>query len=208
MADFPRPALVPASHFDVLLGGEDPARLSRLAHESAQALLHRVRDDPRPEVLDRIVDYTDAHGIDAVAELWSQASAKSLPGALWRMYLLRALIGQDVEQVSIAYRTGVETLATIDPVVAGAGVPTGPEEVRRVIEEILRGAFTGDFGLAIDRAAAVCRLVAAGSVELADTSDVAAPERASELTRRAARLSRMAADLDAAARLWRTDSLD
>ena len=116
--------------FDGYLGAEDPAQLSRVAHDTAAAILARVRADPDPEVVARLVTYTDEHGVDAIAELWSHASARSLPGALWRVYLLRTLIRQDPVGLSLAFQRGTEVSRTIDQVVAGAAIPAGPDEVR------------------------------------------------------------------------------
>ena len=136
--------------------------------------------------------YTDEHGIDAVAELWSRASARSLPGALWRLYLLRLLIRQDPTGTSFLFQRGTEVSATIDPVVAGAPTPTGPDEIVALADDILRGIFAGDFGIALDRAAAFCRVMAAGATSVADDSDATEPERTTELTTRALRFAELA----------------
>jgi hypothetical protein len=194
--------------FEAFLGGEDPAQISRVAHETAQALLARVRADPDPEVVDRLVAFTDAHGIDALAELWSRSNAKSLPGALWRIYLLRLLIRQDAERTAYLYQRGREGLASIDLVVAAAPNPTGPAEITELADRILRGLFEGDFAVALDRAAAFCRVAASGAASVADDRDAVDPDRASELTTRALRFTRTAEELTVCARLWRSDSLD
>lgn len=208
MADFHRPVRMPAEHFDFVKGGEDPAVLVRSAHETAQALVSRVRANPDPEVVSRLVAFAEREGIDAVAELWSRAAAVTLPGALWRLYLLREMVRRDAEQVSITYARGVERLTGIDPVVAGAPNPAGPEELLALADEILRGVFEGDLALALDRAAAFCRVAADGSLDLADDSDATEPQRADVLTRRASRLSRLAEELSASARLQRDGALD
>lgn len=208
---FHRPTKLPPRAFDAFMGGEDPAHLSRMAHDTAAALLARVRENPDPEVVGRLISYTDEHGIDAIAELWSQASPKSLPGALWRVYLLRTLIRQDPRGVSLAYQRGAEVSHTIDQVVAGAPVPAGPDEVRELADRILHGLFVGDFAVALERAAAFCRLTAAGQASLADDADAVDhvhPERSRELTQRALRLTQLADELAACARLWRRDALD
>lgn len=210
-ADFHRPTRFPPGMFEGFLGAEDPAHLSRVAHDTAAALLSRVRSDPDPAVVARLVSYTDEHGIDAIAELWSQASAKSLPGALWRVYLLRALIRQDPLGVSLGFQRGTEVSHTIDQVVAGAPIPAGPTEVQELADQILRGLFGGDFAVALERAAAFARVVAAGFASLADdadASDTAHPDRSGRLTQRALRLTQLADEFASCARLWRRDSLD
>ena len=194
--------------FEAFLGGDDPAQISKVAHETAQALLSRVREDPDPDIVDRLVAYTDEHGIDAIAELWARSNPKSLPGALWRIYLLRLLIRQDAEGTAVLYQRGTEVIVSIDPVVAGAPTPAGPGEVTELADRILRGVFEGDFAVALDRAAAFCRVTAAGCLSVADDRDPLDPDRASELTTRALRFTSTAEELTACARLWRSDSLD
>ena len=207
-SDYHRPTRIPPGMFEGFVGGDDPATLSRVAHDTASAILARVREDPDPVIVQRLITYTDEHGIDAIAELWSQSSAKSLPGALWRVYLLRTLIRQDPVGVSHAFQRGTEVSHTIDQVVAGAAIPAGPAEVQELADRILHGVFTGDFAVALERAAAFCRVVAAGFASLADDADAAHPDRPTELTQRALRLTQLADEFTSCARLWRRDALD
>ena len=206
--DFHKPALFGGPEFGAFPGGEDPAAVNRIAHETARALVARARESDDPAVVDRIVAYVDEHGVDAVAELWARASARSLPGALWNLSLIRIMIRQDPDGVALLFQRGTEILGTIDPVIAGAPDPAGPQEVLDLAEQILHGVFRGDLGTALDRAAAFCRVEAAGAASVADDQEPTSPERASELTRRAARLQTTAEDFDACARLARSDSLD
>lgn len=208
MADHSRPVLFRGSEFEAFAGGDDPAAILRAAHRSAHQLLARARQAGDPEVVDRLVSYTDEHGIDALAELWARSSAFSLPGALWRIYLVRVLIRQDPDAAALLFQRGTEVLRTIDPVVAGAPLPAGPQEVLELADRILRGAFDGDFAIALERAAAFCRVAAAGALDVADDQEAVAPERASELTTRAQRLSITADELAACARMSRADTLD
>ena len=147
--EFHKPTQFSGSKFESFEGGEDPAQISRVAHETAQALLSRVRERADEGVIDRLVAFTDEHGIDAVAELWARASPRSLPGALWRIYLMRALVRQDATGTSFLFQRGSEIATTIDPVVAGATTPTGPAEITDLADLILRGRSAGDFGVAL-----------------------------------------------------------
>ncbi|ARC55874.1 hypothetical protein AS850_02125 [Frondihabitans sp. 762G35] len=205
--DFHRPAQFAGHEFEAFQGGADPAVMHRVAHESASALLARVRQDPTPEILDRLVAFTDSNGIDALAELWASATPHSLPGALWRVYLMRAVIRQSPDDIALLFDRGTHVTSTIDQVVAGAPAPASPAEILDLADRILRGVFDGDFALALDRGAAFCRLAAAGATDVADDLDPTRPDRASELTRRALRLSELAVDLSACAALWRDGSL-
>ncbi|MCU1549780.1 MAG: DNA-directed polymerase subunit beta [Glaciihabitans sp.] len=207
-SDFHKPTQYSGDKFDTYEGGEDPAQVLRVAHDTAHALVNRARDNDDPEILSRLVAYTDEHGIDAIAELWARSSPRSLPGALWRIYLMRLLIRQDPEGTSLLFQRGSEILQTIDTVVAGAPMPTGPDEITDLADEILRGVFVGDFSIALDRAAAFCRVSAAGATSIADDSDFTSPERATELTLRASRLASMADEFTTCARLHRLGELD
>jgi hypothetical protein len=206
--DFHKPTQYSGDKFDTYEGGEDPAQILRAAHDTAHALIDRAREDQDPEVLARLVAYTDLHGIDAIAELWARSSPKSLPGALWRIYLMRLLIRQDPEGSALLFQRGSEILHTIDTVIAGAPMPTGPDEITELADDILRGVFVGDFAIALDRAAAFCRVSAAGATSVADDADFTSPERASELTSRADRLAITADELTTCARLHRSGLLD
>ena len=205
---FHKPTQYSNEKFDEYEGGQDPAQIMRLAHDTAHALVNRARASDDPQVLDRLVAYTDEHGLDALAELWARSSPKSLPGALWRIYLMRLLIRQDAEGTSYLFQRGADELGTIDPLIAGATMPTGPEEITVLADQILRGLFRGDFATALDRAAAFCRVTAAGCTSVADDQELLNPERSTELTTRALRFSTTAQEFTACARLHRAGSLE
>ena len=205
--DYHKPVRRPAEVFDRFYVGDDPAETLRVAHSTAQALLSRARRDASGEVVERLLSFTDAHGIDDIAELWARSPAVSLPGALWRMYLLQRMIHDDPQTAALLYERGRTVLDSADPVIAGAPVPAGPDELVALIDTILRGAFTGDFAIALDRGAAFCRVAASGAVHVADDYEPTEPQRASTLTTRALRLSTYATDLAACAALWRRDAL-
>ena len=222
-----KPALFAGHEFTAFPGGEDPALVSAVAHEVARALLSRVRADENGIALERAMAYVDENGLDDLAELWSATSAHSLPGALWRLYVVRDLIHRQASEMSVLYARGADTLHTVDPVIAGAPTPAGPDEMNALADDILRGVFAGDFADALERAAAFCTVVAAGCVSFADEADAAHPsfvssttsnsrtsapaahsEQARALTQQALRLSHTAAEFRTCASLWRRGSLD
>ena len=211
MAEHARPARYASEWFDQFIGDVDPALRTQLAHDTADALLARVRTTPSSaeteQVLSRIQALAREDGIDTVAELWSQARAHTLPGALWRVYLVHTMVVQRADETAVLYSGGAHVLHTTAPVVAGAAVPTGPEQVRDLSDAILKGVFSGDFATALDRAAAFCRVVAAGCLSTADETDALGDDRASALTRKASRLVQIADDLARCAVLWRADAL-
>lgn len=204
---FHKPVRRPAETFDRRFAAEDPAEVSRAAHSTAQALLARARADPDGVIVERLVAFTDEHGIDDIAELWSRSTPTSLPGALWRLYLVQLMIHDDPQTAALLYERGRVEIDSADPVVAGAPTPAAPEELVELVDTILRGLFRGDFAVALDRAAAFCRVEASGASHLADDYEGTEPERASALTTRALRLADYATDLAACASLWRRESL-
>lgn len=207
MPEHHRPIRRPTTAFDNIVGSHDPAEETRIAHATASALLTRVRADDSGASADRLVAFTAEHGIDEIAELWSKAPSRTLPGALWRLYVLQLAIHSDPHTAALLYERGRVELASADAVVAGAPVPADPDELVVLIDAILRGAFRGDFAVALDRAAAFCRVQASGATHVADDYEATEPGRASELTTRALRLSSYAQDLSASAVLWRIDGL-
>src|SRR5699024_5620292 len=148
--DFHRPVFRPSATFDRLFSSEDPAEVSRAAHSTAATLLARVRDEDRA-VVERLVSFTAEHGIDDIAQLWSRSPARTLPGALWRLYLMQLSIHDDPRTASLLYERGRVELRTADSIIAGAPTPASPAELVDLIDTILRGAFAGDFAVALDR---------------------------------------------------------
>lgn len=191
-----RPVVRDPGVLEALGEGSDPISELHAAHESAAVLVHAGRSSDDPAVTARLVALVDEIGLSTVADLWSARPARSLPGALWRLYLLREWMVSDARSAAREYAAGIRYT---EPDHAVAGVePPGPEEVRRVADEILRGVFTGDFAVALERAAAFCQVVSSGRGDLArGGADLA----------RAARLQQMARDLAACARLWRSGDL-
>jgi hypothetical protein len=205
--EFHKPVRRPGEQFDRQFASTDPAEVSRVAHVTASALIARVRADPSDAVVSRLIGFTDAHGIDTIAELWSRSPAKSLPGALWRLNLLQLMIHDDPRTAALLYERGRARLDSPDEAIAGAPAPAGPEELTSLVDAILRGVFTGDFAVALERAASFSRVEAAGALDVADDYDATEPDRGTVFTTRAARLSGYADDLSACATLWRRDAL-
>lgn len=176
-----RPVSRPSSVVENLAAGGDPAELSSVAYDTAAALLHHVRSSPDPETVEQMVAYADSHGAAEFAELWADAPPISLPGAMWRLYALRTQVTGSVTEASYIFRTGLPLDDGISPVVAGVSWPPDPTELVSLITQILRGAFTGDFGLALDRAAAFAHVMSFGASALAGDADPARGERYRQL---------------------------
>lgn len=198
-----RPAPLEPHIFDRFEGGTDPALTLQLAHDTASALVHRVKESDDPAVLQRVIDYAINNGVGELAELWAHAPAHSLPGALWRLYVVHASIVGDALFAASAHERGVQLASGADAVVAGAGQPTTPADIQRLAHDILSGAFTGEIGDALDRAAAYCRIQSRGITEIVGQSELGN----SALLQRALTLTDFASDFAASAKLDRQGQL-
>lgn len=192
-----RPSLRDPRALESLGGGSDPVARIQAAHETAAALVAAGREAADPEVLSRLVGITDEIGLSTLANLWASRPARSLPGALWRLYLLREWVQRDPDTAAREYTAGIRHTEP-NHVVAGVD-PPGPDEIRLVVDQIIGGVFRGDFSVALDRAAAFCLVVMSGRADM-----VEGPRAA----RLAGRLQTMASDLSASAEMWRAGTLD
>lgn len=184
----------------------DPAQVTEIAHETAAVLVGTGRAAEDPALTERLVALVDELGLSTVAELWADRPARSLPGALWRLYALREWVQRSPEEASADYAAGVR-FTDVNHAVAGVAEPPGPAELRALTDAVLRGVFAGDLDLALQRAAAFCRVVAAGRADRAHSTDDTDREAAGRQTRRAANMLTTAEDLEAGAHLWQAGQL-
>lgn len=197
---FHRPALRPSEMLESVAGGVDPLEAAEAAHRTAELVVGRGRDQRDPELTARLVRLVEELGLSTVAEMWADRPARTLPGALWRLYLLHEWVRRQPEDVGRQFSAGAAH-AEVYQAIAGVADPPQPEALRRMTEEILTGVFTGDLAVALERASAFCHVMAVG---LADPS---AEDVGADRVRRAARLRDTADDLTASARLWRKGDL-
>lgn len=192
-----RPAFVGPDALEEYGGVFDPIEEIEAAHETARVLVAAGRGGEAPTDTARLVRLVEELGLSTVADLWSHRPARTLPGALWRLYALREWVRHDGPQASAEYAAGM-AYTGVDHAVAGAAEPISPEELARAVDTILGGLFDGDLDVALERAGAFCRVVASGRAALTEGDESA---------RRAATLMTTAQDLHACAELWRRGSL-
>lgn len=148
-----------------------------------------------------LVDLADRVGLDTLAELWRTEQPSSLAGALWALYLLRRWTQTNGDEVTRLWRAG-RPYAPADEVVAGVADAADPAAMAELADAVLRGAYHGDFDVALERAAAFFRVIATGRRDTAE----AGPE--GERDRRLADRNDETADgLALAALRWREDPL-
>lgn len=202
-----RPALLGPAALGTVPGGQDPAAREEAAHTTARLLVDGARSSGDAEIAERLVELASEHGLDLLADLWSDSPAESLPGALWRLYALQAWVRSDPVAAARQFTEGRRRTPVLE-VVAGVADPPGPEQVRTLLDTLLLGVSRGDLATTLDRAAAFARIVAVGRADIAADADVGhAADSASALTHSAGRLVRTAEQLEASAVRWREGAL-
>ena len=156
-----RPAQLNPAVADNLAGGMDPQAIDDIAHTTAEALLDRVHHTQDPQVVARVLTLVEHEGVDLVAELWSKSDPESLPGILWRLYMMRTWMVRNRGSVARLWRVGEPAAGAASAI---AGIDPAPEaaDIVRTADSILRGAFTGDFAVALERAGVFCAVVSLG----------------------------------------------
>jgi len=179
-------------------GGAPPDSRAEIAAATAAVLVQAGR---APGDGARFVALADRVGIDTLAALWRDADPASLPGVLWALYLLRQWCHTDGDDATRLWRAG-EPYAPAEAVVAGAGEYADVEAVRRMADAVLTGVYQGELDVALERAAAFFRVIAAGRRTLGGRA-----QRAPDGVDLAERNERAASALAAAARSWRAGTL-
>lgn len=217
MRQFHRPARLDPEVAESIEGAADVAATSELAHRTAQLLVgadapsHAPATGEEPLAITRAgVVAVAAQGVDEVAELWADSPAGTLPGTLWRLFLLREWIRRDLDLVSRRYATVVDLsgqqedapeLARLHTALTEARRAPAPEQVRAQIDTVLRGQSQGVQALApvCLLAAGFLRALATGSQDTWIDDD--ADDLADHVTRRDSALLSTAQELvDAAHR--------
>ncbi|OZG61923.1 hypothetical protein BLEM_1232 [Bifidobacterium lemurum] len=218
-----RPGQLAPGLLEQMAGGIDPQAISELAHVSAAALLDRVHHSEDPAVVERVLTLVDREGVDVIAELWSSSEPDSLPGILWRLYMLRTWMHRHRDSIARLWRVG-EPVATSASAIAGVDQAPTEDDIARLADSILSGAFTGDFAVALERASAFTDVVATGlrveahklvvaanngaAAESAVTDEGALRTKAARLMHTAGNLFATAKDFQHGANLWRRGRLE
>ncbi|WP_182049607.1 hypothetical protein [Changpingibacter yushuensis] len=143
-----RPAQLDAEQIESIEGESDVAYNSELAHTSAQALIPMGRNHLAEdlEAVKRIIALVDDEGVDVLAEAWVKSPENTLPGILWRGYLLREWIRREGNEVRSRYLAADSALrAKGEDGVLKANMTPKPGTVRQEWDAVLAGTFEGDF---------------------------------------------------------------
>lgn len=139
-----RPAQLEPEQIELIEGGVDTAFSSELAHIAAQAVVPlRTNQELDPETLLRVQTLINEEGIDTLAEAWVNSPESSLPGILWRGYLLREWIRRYPQEVTVRFAAATQHFTETDP--NRISLILLPEGVQSLWDEVFLGNFTGDF---------------------------------------------------------------
>ena len=120
-----RPAMMSPAAMEAFGGTVDPMQEIEAAHQTAAVLVHAGRSAHDPTVTARLVDLVEELGLSTVADLWAHRPARTLPGALWRLYVLREWVRRGARrgQPRLPRRVPVRGRR---PCRGRGGGPTGP----------------------------------------------------------------------------------
>ena len=157
-----RPAILDYAQTEAIVGAQDVADSSVLAHSTAWALLGVGDEDFDGRALARLKELVSTGGIPLVAELWASSPDFTLPGALWRVYLFREWYHRDPLIVAELYLLGLgaervpglerplndapldEVIAQADALLRGERTDDDLEEIFTAIARAMRIIAAGD----------------------------------------------------------------
>lgn len=179
-----RPAQLSDEQIEAIEGGSDVAYNSELAHTSAQALLPMGRNhiEYDSSVRERILELVENEGIDVLAEAWVSSPETTLPGILWRGYLLSEWIRRDKSIVYNRFMRACDSARERrqDGERKVEQTPT-PEAVAEQWRAVFSGHFDGYFDEVLRDSARLTDMLAEVTATWIDSDD---DELATRVTRR------------------------
>ena len=209
-----RPAQMDPAMLAQIEGGTDPQIVNEISHTSAAVLLNRVHKTQTPEIVERVLNLVENEGIEIIADLWSKAEAQSLPGMLWRLYLLRTSLRKNGDSYAAYWRIG-QPEATSASAITGVDESPTKEDIARLADSILSGAFTGDFAVALYRASAFSAIISRGMrtyakklSQNAQNSESSSAQKIANVLHTCANMHALSLDFASGAKLWQAGKLD
>lgn len=204
---FRRPAQLEPEQAEEIVGDEDPAENSEIAHTSAWALMGVPNADFDETAVEQLKKSVRAQGVDVIASAWSRSPDFTLPGALWRIYLVWQWHQMNPDVLVERYEEGRAAMEKQG--VANDQTVPSLDEVIRADEGVLAGYATeDDLPAVLGSNAALLRVLAAGVTNgpewITDDEHVLAHR----VTRRPQALLDTANELDESERQARAGTLD
>ena len=199
-----RPAMLDAEQAENIPGAEDGARSSEVAHLVAQTLVGIEKDSDQN--VQHLRELLESGGVDTVSELWSALPANTLPGTLWRLYLVYQWYLRDPDLVNERFQQGLSALEIGE----AAPVERSEKSVSTLMTELAalwqaKTSITG-LGHLLDKVADFLHVLASGVS--AEWIKNARDELADPVTLRPQALLQTASDLKLSARIAKANRLD
>lgn len=143
-----RPAQLKPEQIELIQGDTNIADNSELAHASAQAVvplsaIHALES----EAIERVQELIKTEGVDLLAESWVNSPATSLPGILWRGYLLFEWIRRFGAEVNKRYHASCEYFSDTEP--EKLDLVLSPDVLKNIWAEVFIGDYRGDFAVVL-----------------------------------------------------------
>lgn len=184
-----RPAQLSPEQVELLDGDINTEARLELAHATASALVPSRNRAFEPADRDRVLAVIENEGIDVVAESWVDAPELSLPGVLWRGYLLREWIRRYPDVVTNRFTAA--RIAHGKENENELALVSTPAMVKMTWDNVFSGNFEGDFVDVVRQSARLTDLLS--RVEPIWIEDDEHP-LATEVTRRDTAMARVADD--------------
>lgn len=178
--------------------GSDPTDMVAAAHRTAWLIADPDGTPHKtdPAVKQRVRDLATKDGLILLADLWREAAPLTLPGALWRVYVIATWVRSHPAQAAREFEAG-ENAAPVSHAIAGLQSAANPDQVLEMVNGLLTRLGSVDVAHVLDQVGAFAKVVATGRGALGSNDDVVG----------AIKLLDAGTELHAAAKLWRNQRL-
>lgn len=154
-----RPAMLDPRDLEEIVGEEDLAQWSEVAHTTARVFVHLpgAEDDMDDATRAQVAEIVQGEEVEEIAELWARSPSSTLPGALWRLYLLRRWLHGEPQTVDQMLTAHARPAASDDSHDDAAGAAHARMAITKELDEIFDGNYDGDLVGTLRRAAALIR---------------------------------------------------
>ena len=163
-----RPAMLDPAQAEELPGGYDPALRNEVAHTTAAALVHQgAGATPTPRSSPGWCPSSSARGSTSSPPCGRTARRTACPARCGGCTCCASGCGGTPRPSPTGTASASRRRPCTTPSPAWPSAP-GPADVLAVADAVLSGVFTGDLAVALERAAAFCRVLATGAAFDAD----------------------------------------
>lgn len=177
-----RPAMLAPNQTQMIIGANRVDEQVELAHFLADLLLGLVSESEktfitdnlqlRDDAIDNLMEILQQGDIEVVAEIWADSPADSIPGLMWRLYLVYQWYLRDSLMVEWRYQEGLKLLKEA---VRNSLSPSMKPLIERM-STLWRGSDCDFLATTLEQTAAALKIMAAGvsAERITDSRDILA----------------------------------